>query len=86
MGLFQTSTRSTICRQYSSLDSLDATLVQPENPRVPALLFKVGLQVVPRPQEFAAITAGDPGIGLGISRYSQPDGQAVRTFKVVVEV
>lgn len=70
----------------SSLDALDATFVEPENTRVAALLFKVGQQVVPCTEEFAAVIAHNLGVGFGISRNSQPDGEAMGTLQVMIEI
>jgi hypothetical protein len=53
---------------------------------VAALLFEVGQQIVPCSEEFAAVIADNPRIGLGISRNSQPDGETMGTLKPVIEI
>jgi hypothetical protein len=53
---------------------------------LPALLLKIGQQIVPYPEEFPAVVTSDPGFRLGVVRNSQPDSQAVRAFETMVEI
>ena len=62
------------------VNPFDAALVEAEYPSATALPLKVGQQLVPCPQEFAAVVAKNPRLWASIARDSQPDCEAVRAF------
>lgn len=69
-----------------SVNSLDTTSIEVKNPGIAALPFKAGEQVVPCTEEFAAIIADNPSVGLRVSGDPQADRQAVGIFQVMIEI
>lgn len=51
-----------------SIDPPDTALFETEHSILPALLLKIGKQIVPCPQEFAAVVAKDPVVRTGVGR------------------
>lgn len=73
-------------RAIGSIDPPDTALFETEYSILSALLLKVGKQIVPCPQEFAAVVAKDPVLRTGVSRNPQPYCQAKRALQLVVEI
>ncbi|WP_165848621.1 hypothetical protein [Mesorhizobium delmotii] len=69
-----------------SIDPPDTALFETEHSILPALLLKIGKQVVPCTQEFAAVVAKDPVVRTGVGRNPQPYCQAIRALQLVVEI
>lgn len=68
------------------LNLANAPLRQQEDSVGASLLFQIGLKLIPRSEEFAAVVAYYFCVRLNVFRDAQPDSPAVRTFKFVIKI